>query len=52
MPSPTLAVELRQFGETQLITTPIGTCLLVDTPTIPAELHAAAIEHATLVHRG
>jgi hypothetical protein len=50
--SPTLAVQLREFDGTDLITTPIGTCLLVDSPTIPAELHAAALEHATLVHRG
>jgi hypothetical protein len=52
VPSPTLAVRLREFDGTDLITTPIGTCLLVDSPTIPAELHAAALAHATLVHRG
>jgi hypothetical protein len=52
VPSPTLTVRVREFAGTELITTPIGTCLLVDTPNIPAELHAAALEHAALVRRG
>lgn len=50
--SPTLAVELREFGDTHLVATPIGTCLLVDSPAIPAGLLAAAAEQAALAWHG
>ena len=44
VPSAERGVELHEFGDTHLMTTPIGTCLLVDDPDIPEDLHRAAVE--------
>jgi hypothetical protein len=48
-PSDGLAVQLPSEQGPALIDTPIGTCLLVDDPNIPADLLAAATEQARLV---
>ncbi|MCS7481613.1 hypothetical protein ACFFQW_16120 [Umezawaea endophytica] len=51
-PSAGSRVELHEFGDTHLMTTPIGTCLLVDDPNIPEDLHRAAVERVRLVAAG
>jgi hypothetical protein len=51
IPAPDLAVRLHEFGDTHLMSTPLGTCLLVDTPTIPAGLITEATERARSLSR-
>ncbi|PRY43933.1 hypothetical protein [Umezawaea tangerina] len=46
------SLELHGFEGTHLMTTPIGTCLLVDDPDIPEDLHRAAVDRVRLVRAG
>ena len=45
---PSDSVELHAFEGTHLMATPIGTCLLVDDPDIPEDLHRAAVDRVRL----
>jgi hypothetical protein len=45
-PSETLAARLHPFDGGDLVRTPLGTCLLVDGPVIPAETHERAVAEA------
>jgi hypothetical protein len=44
--SPGLAVGFETFGGGELLRTPVGTCLLVDSPVVPSELYEAGLAAA------